>query len=136
MRPATDRFPRALFLAAVLPVGLLVTGCGSSGSPTVAALTNNQTGVSAAQQAAVTDAARQMVADPAATVHGLVARTKPDAPGVHICGYVTKGAEGSTPLYVELQEAGGTTTAERGQVGATPANLAKVRFMCRDHGNW
>lgn len=139
MTSPTDRIPKTVLLAAVGPVCLLVAGCGSGGSPTAAArsaLANNQPGVSTTQQAAVAEAARKMVEDPAATVHGLVARTKPGAPGVHVCGYVTKAVNSSTPLYVELQETDGTTTAERGQVGATPANLAKVRFMCRDHGEW
>ena len=136
MTSPTGRNPKIVLLAAVGPICLLVAGCGSGGSPTAAALAKNQASVSTAQQAAVTDAARKMVEDPAATVHGLVARTKPGAPGVHVCGYVTKAANASTPLYVELQETDGTTTAERGQVGATPANLAKVRFMCRDHGEW
>ena len=139
MTSPTGRNPRAVLLAAVGPVCLLVAGCGSDGSPTAAALpvlAKSQASVSANQQEAVTEAARKMVKDPAATVHGLVARTKPGAPGVHVCGYVTKAAQASTPLYVELQESDGTATAERGQVGSTPANLAKVRFMCRDHGEW
>ena len=100
------------------------------------AATVQPSSLSNVQQVAVTAAARQMIDDPAATVYGLKARSSSGAPGIHVCGYVRRPAGASTPLYVELRETEGATTAERGQIGATPANLAKVRFMCRDHGDW
>lgn len=93
--------------------------------------------LSAPQVAAVTDAARQMTGDPAATAHGLRVRANADGPGVHVCGYVNSAAGGpDTPLFVELLDTDGKIAAARGQTGSTPANLAKVRFMCRRHGDW
>ncbi len=117
----------------------LLAACGSEAKPPPTlhgALAQNQNNLSDAQRNAVNNAARQMAEDPAAPVHGLRSRTKPGEPGTHVCGYVKTPANAGTPIYVELREVDGAVTAERGQIGATPANLAKVRFMCRHHGDW
>ena len=138
----TSTFGRSagiLIPTVIVPVFWMLSGCGPGSNlppATPAAVAQEKSGLSGAEHAAVTDAARQMTADPAAGVHGLVGRRHPDAPAKHVCGYVTRAAHTSTPLYVELQEKDGAIIAERGQIGASPANLAKVRFMCRNHGDW
>ncbi|MFY0614480.1 MAG: hypothetical protein JXQ99_23320 [Hyphomicrobiaceae bacterium] len=125
-------------LAAVSFCALLLSAC--SGGPTPPTLTGalpvQPSSLSLSQQATITAAAREMTGDQAAAVHGLKARTDNDKSVIHVCGYVKTPANASTPLYVELRETDGASTAERGQIGATPANLAKVRFMCRQHGDW
>lgn len=127
------------YLPAIVLSCFLLAACSSEAEPPPTlhgALAQNQSNLSDAQHAAVNNAARQMAEDSAAPVHGLRSRTKPGKPGTHVCGYVTTPTNASTPIYVELRQAEGAVTAERGQIGATPANLAKVRFMCRHHGNW
>ena len=111
---------------------ILLAGCATGGKK----LGEAAAGLSLGQVDAVTSAARQMVGDTAAQVHGLKSRQSPDKPGVHVCGYVNSTNHKDTPLYVELLEKQGTFAAEHGQIGATPENLAKVKFMCRLHGDW
>lgn len=114
---------------------LLLAACSTgSKAPSLTTSAIGSSGLNAAQVAAVTEAARQMTRDPAAAAHGLRGRT--EGPAVHVCGYVNSNAGPDTPIYVELRESAGQVGAERGQTGATPTNLAKVRFMCRQHGDW
>lgn len=122
-------------LTAVAVCACILAGCSAGASPPPT-LAGAQSTLTDAQKVAVTAAARQMVGDPAAAVHGMKSRMISRQPGIHVCGYVKTPANGSTPLYVELRDMDGTLAAERGQIGATPANLAKVRFMCRQHGDW
>jgi hypothetical protein len=126
-------------LTLVVLCGWLLTACawGANPPPTLTrALEAQRANLSDPQQIAVTAAAREMTGDPSAPVHSMTSRTSPGEPGIHVCGYVKTPGNDSTPLYVELREADGTVTAERGQIGASPATLAKVRFMCRQHGEW
>lgn len=123
----------------VLALGVLLAACSSGANPPPSsgnALVSQRSSLSDAEQAAVAAAAREMVGDAAAPVHGLSARVPPGQPGIHVCGYVKTPSNDSTALYVELREADGSIAAERGQVGSNPAALAKVRFMCRQHGDW
>lgn len=121
--------------AAALLGGLILAACGTGTQPPpIAASAVGPAALTAAQITAVTAAARQMTSDPTATAHGL--RGRANGPSTHVCGYVNSTAGPDTPLYVELRDTEGKVTAERGQTGATSANLAKVRFMCRRHGDW
>ena len=110
----------------------LLAGCAAGSKK----LGEAAAGLSLGQVDAVTIAARQMVGDTAAQVHGLKSHQSPDKPGVHVCGYVNSANHKDTPLHVELHEKQGAFAAEHGQIGATPENLAKVKFMCRLHGDW
>ena len=136
------RTPRLHWIAAITAIALsagLLGACGG-GPELPKTLTEvvamNHDKLSEAQKASVTAAAREITGDGSASVYGLTLLKKPGAPGTHVCGYVKTAANSSTPLYIELQEAGEGVVAERGQIGATPANLAKVNFMCRSHKNW
>lgn len=144
-------FAKIPFASIALPAGLLIAagliaGCAAGGPSGPVAqgtgLSAAASGLSLAQIDIVTAAAREMVADPGAQVHGLKSRGSSGgngAPGrgLDVCGYVKTASQTNTPLYVELRDgADGGVTAARGQIGATPANLSKVRFMCRNHGDW
>ena len=128
-------------IAALIGAGLLAClACGCAGGEN--SLTSDGAhaapagGLTQAQTDTVTAAARQMLADQTAEVHGLKSRAATTGAGFDVCGYVKPAGGQSTPLYVELRETAGVFTAERGQIGATEANLAKVRFQCRGHGDW
>jgi hypothetical protein len=125
--------------AGLLCVAAGLGGCG--GGPSVsgfaaASVADAGGSVGASEQDAVRRAARQMTGETDARVHGLVARIAPGDEGLDICGWVDTAGDASVPLYVELREVDGRITAQRGQVGATPDKLAKVRFMCRGHEGW
>lgn len=113
----------------------LIGGCAATGNgdAATAALGGSKSPLTLQQIDAVTLAARQMVNDPSAVVHGLKSRPTADGGGLDVCGYVNTARQTSTPLYVELRDTAGAISAERGQIGGTPANLAKVLFMCRAH---
>ena len=113
-----------------------LTGCAGNSGNLASSAGAAKAVLSLPQIDAVTVAARTIVNDPAAQVHGLKSHQKPSAPGLHVCGYVRSASLRDTPIYVELRPNGDSVTAERGQVGSTPENLAKVKFMCRDHGDW
>ena len=136
-----DRRIRAL-AAGVMIAAAGLSGCGggpgSGGFAIADATDTGGNGIGASEQEAVRKAARQMTGGAGVRVHGLTARIAPGEEGLDICGWVDTAGEGraSLPLYVELREDDGRITAQRGQVGATPENLAKVRFMCREHEGW
>lgn len=96
--------------------------------------------LSAAQIAATQAGVQKMVPNAAtAKFSNHAARIIANKPGIHVCGYVNyldsdnlKTVE--QPYYVELREVNGQPSAERGQVGGDPGKLAKVRFLCREHG--
>lgn len=118
---------------------LSLGGCSWGANPPktlTKALEAQDANLSEAQQTTVTAAAREITGDATASVHGLTSRKSSSEPGTHVCGYVKSAAHKSTPLYVELRQNEDAVVAERGQIGATPANLAKVNFMCRKHKNW
>jgi hypothetical protein len=119
-------------LSLVLVAGISLAGCAAGGKKVGGA----DRGLKMGQVDAVTIAARQMVGNTAVQVHGLKSRRAPGEPGTHVCGYIKSAEHKDTPLYVELREKQGTFAAEHGQIGATPENLAKVKFMCRLHGDW
>ena len=123
----------------VLLAGLLLAGCTGANGPTIAAFapaSANTAALSSTEHDAVTVAARQMTGDQAAQVYALKPKPNASEPGVDVCGYVRTAQYGESPLYIEVRTKDGATRAKRGQIGATPANLAKVRFMCRGHGGW
>lgn len=130
--------------AGVMIIAAALGGCGGGPGPgaggvAIAGATDTGGGgIGAGEKDAVRKAARQMTGGAGVHVHSLTARIAPGEEGLDICGWVdTAGAEtASLPLYVELREDDGRITAQRGQVGATPENLAKVRFMCREHEGW
>jgi hypothetical protein len=119
-------------LSIALFASIFLAGCAAGGKQLGGAVA----GLNLGQVDAVTIAARQMVGDTAARVHGLKSRHSPDKPSIHVCGYVKSANHKDTPLYVELREKQGAFAAEHGQIGATPENLVKVKFMCRQHGDW
>ena len=114
--------------------GVMLSGCTTSNG-NLATKTADK-GLALNHIDAVTAAARKMVNEPSAQVHGLKSRQKAGEAGLHVCGYVRTAKTDGLPMYVELREQNGTVNAERGQIGATPENLAKVKFMCREHGEW
>ena len=123
----------------VLLSAFVLAGCAGANGPTIAATGTapaNAAALSPAQRDAVTVAARQMTGDQAAKVYGLKPKPNASEPGLDVCGYVRTAAYGESPLYIEVRDKDGAAHAKRGQIGATPANLSKVRFMCRGHGEW
>ncbi|MFT5507482.1 MAG: hypothetical protein ACI89J_000546 [Hyphomicrobiaceae bacterium] len=129
---------RPAVIIAVLSASL-VSACSWGANPPktlTQVMATQQNNLSGAQNVSVTAAAREITGDAAASAYGLTSLKKPGEPGTHVCGYVKTTASKGIPLYVELREASEGIIAERGQIGATPANLAKVRFMCRAHKNW
>jgi len=122
-------------LVALISIGLLA-GCAGNGGNLASSADAAKASLSLPQIDAVTVAARTMVSNQQAQVHGLTSRRGPAGAGLHVCGYVRSASHSDTPLYVELRENGAAFNAERGQVGSTPENLAKVKFMCRGHGEW
>jgi hypothetical protein len=129
---------RLAVIITVLSAGFLSACSWGAKPPTTITqvMASQQNNLSEAQNVSVTAAAREITGDAAASVYGLTSLKKPGEPGTHVCGYVKTSAIKSAPLYVELREANEGIVAERGQIGANPANLAKVRFMCRAHKNW
>lgn len=124
---------RILSLAAMLAAG----GCSASlDSVGLIGGGGAAQGMSLRHIDAVTAAAREITGDPTAQVHGLKARPAAKGRAMDICGYVRTTVGKSIPIYVELREQVGLITSERGQWGQTPENLAKVKFMCREHGDW
>jgi hypothetical protein len=119
-------------MAAILQLG----GCASSDLGVAKLSSGGTLPLSSDQVTTATEAARKMTGDATATVESLKARSNPGEPGTHICGYVNANGKTSTLLYIELRDTESGPAAERGQIGTTAANLAKVRFMCRNHGEW
>jgi len=126
------KYCRAI-LVALSSIGVMAGCAGNNNLPASAGVAT--TGLSLSEVDAVTVAARTMVKNERAQVHGLKSR-KEAGSGTHVCGYVRTASTAGTPIYVELRTKDAAIVAERGQVGATPENLAKVKFMCRNHGDW
>lgn len=123
----------------IMPLALLISGCaagGGNGSNLPSLSGGSHVGLSLREIDAVTVAARTMLNDDRAQVRGLKSRKDPANSSIHVCGYVTSAATGEKPIYVELRPKNATVHAERGQVATAPDKLAKVRFMCRGHGDW
>ena len=138
-RPLPRR--RAMRAAAIIAMvsASLVSACSWGANPPktiTQVMASQQNNLSGPQNVSVTAAAREIAGDAAASVYGLTSLKKPGEPGTHVCGYVKTAGNAGIPLYIELREANGKVVAERGQIGASPANLAKVRFMCRSHKKW
>ena len=124
-----------MLAAGMIGLATVISGCGG-GAPFgdfVVAAGGLSGGVGETERTVVQDAARRMTGETSARVHGLEMRIAPGEEGLDVCGYVDTPSDNSLPLYVELRERDGVVTAERGQIGATPEKLAKVRFMCRKH---
>jgi hypothetical protein len=131
MRDLTRRAGFGVLIA----ISTATSGCGGGPQFASAAATRNAAGptVDEPERLIVQDAARHMIGSREALVHGLSARISAGEEGLDVCGYVDTPSDSGLPLYVELREADGAVRAQRGQVGATPQKLAKVRFMCRRH---
>lgn len=128
--------------AQVIASGLALSGCAGVGGNANGLLSSPQEvgpgsrGLTLRHIDAVTVAAREMTADASAQVHGLKSRPVIGQTALDVCGYATSAAGHSTPVYVRLRDEAGVIKAEQGQVGNTAQNLAKVKFMCRQHGDW
>lgn len=142
----TNFLTRVVIAAACCGAAVLLAGCTANAPSSLpyTATADNAAAITPAELAVVTEAARTMTGDPAADVHGL--RQRPaqhpghDADAVpfgrDICGYAQTPSGKSVEMYVELRMVNGQLTAERGQIASSPANRAKVKFMCRKHGDW
>ena len=129
-----DRRKR-LRAAGLLGLAVVLGGCGGGGDFAKFAMLESGAadGIGNVERQVITDAARQMTGEQKARVHGLSARIATGEEGLDVCGFVDTASDAGLPLYVELRESEGVVKAQRGQVGATPDKLAKVRFMCRKH---
>ena len=126
---------RRAILCVIIGIATATSGCGGGAPLRGFAVAGNASpaSVGEAERNVVQSAAREMTGADDARVHGLSAKISSGEEGLDICGYVNTPSDDGLPLYVELREADGVVTAQRGQIGATPAKLAKVRFMCRKH---
>lgn len=126
---------RRLLATGLLGLAVMLGGCGGDGEFAKIAMIDAgpSDGIGDVERQVITDAARRMTGERDARVHGLSARIAAGEEGLDICGFVDTTNDEGLPLYVELRERDGVVEAQRGQVGATPGKLAKVRFMCRKH---
>ncbi|MGH1349533.1 MAG: hypothetical protein ACRBBN_01810 [Methyloligellaceae bacterium] len=115
----------------------LLTGCNARILPPSASVGKKDAAkLSSGQEKAVKEGVQQVLAS-SVKLGPYRVKKHPGEAGLHVCGHAsTKSSSASEyPYYMELIEQSNPPALKRGQVGTDSASLAKVKFMCRRHGN-
>ena len=120
---------------------LALAGCGGQQTPasTSASPGMSYVQLSAGQKQLVDKGVRQMIKNGSAVrIVSMDAARGKTAENTNVCGYVRfNAADGSSAerrYFVRLGPENGTETTLMGQVTNSPANSAKVKFMCSQAG--
>ncbi len=114
----------------------LMVGCNAHVLPTPSISKKRGIQLTDKQELAVQDGVQQVLSSKVSLGPYRVKKLA-DESGLHVCGHASKNNSSGHeyPYYMELFDETNPPTLKRGQVGTDSASLAKVKFMCRRHGN-
>ena len=126
-------------LIAISLGGAVVAGCSQAGDTGATSLSATKPMLNTQQKQIVDSGVRQIIKDDGkARIVTMVAARDKTPKQTNVCGYVSYKTEDGTAAehryFIRLGIKDGADTAIMGQVADSPANRAKVEFMCAQAG--